>query len=211
MHLTASLLTPSYALRRLGVPDFKWLLALCSIEASTSLTTGLHPSQEFQQSGIPQGCALSLTNSLYDEAKPMCSLSFLCLSAAERGRLDVVQDLCPSRILRIPPEFVSRVFNLSAEPATMPPPTCFCIASLSWLGRFCVAHLTMRCGNHHLFLHHCNPSPGRPKREWVTEVGISKAFQYVGDDWLVTRLVQSPLAGRRTVDQALSVHAPPGV
>ena len=153
------------------------------------------------------------------ESKLMYSLSCLCLSVADRRRLDGFQNRCLRRILGIPPAFISRVSNAEVRRQA------HCHAATDLLlhrqlllfGKAFRSPLDSPMHSNSFIPGTLQPVTnayvrrvGRPRREWITEVR-NKAFQFVGDHREIARLVRNPFVWRHAVCQFLRVHAPPGV
>ena len=152
------------------------------------------------------------------ESKLMYSLSCLCLSAAERRRLDGFQNRCLRRILRIPPAFISRVPNAEVLRRAR----CHTATDML-LQRQLLFGKALRCPFDHV-MHQTAFIPGslqpatsrfvrrvgRLRREWVTEIR-NKVFEVLDGHRELARLVQNPLVWRQTVCRAIRVHAPPGI
>ena len=153
------------------------------------------------------------------ESKLMYGLSCLCLSAAERRRLDGFLNRCLRRITGIPPSFVSRVPNT----AVLHRACCNAASDMLVQRQLLLFGKVLRSPlDHPLHVSAFIPGTlqpatsryvrrvGRPRREWVSEVS-SRVFDYFGGHREVTRLVHDPAVWYRTVRQAISVHAPRGV
>ena len=153
------------------------------------------------------------------ESKLMYGLSCLCLSAAERRRLDGFQNRCLRRITGIPPSFVSRVPNT----VVLHRACCNAASDMLVQRQLLLFGKVLRSPlGHPLHVSAFTPGTlqpatsrymrrvGRPRREWVSEVS-SRVFDYFGGHREVTRLVHDPAVWYRTVRQAISVHAPRGV
>ena len=172
----------------------------------------------WKHSSLPRFRKIEIYKALI-ESKLMYSLSCLCLSSADRRRLDGFQNRRLRSILGIPPAFISRVSNMEVlrtasyisatdmllkrqlilfgkalrSPFDHPFYVCaFIPASLQRATSACVSRV------------------GRPRRERVTHVR-DKAFQFFEGHYEIARLVQNPHVWHRTVCQLLPVHAPPGV
>ena len=149
----------------------------------------------------------------------MYSLSCLCMSAAERRRLDGFQNRCLLRILRIPPAFTSRVPNAEVLRRAH----CHTATDMLLQRQLFLFGKALRCPFDHV-MHQVAFIPGslqpatsrfvrrvgRPRREWVTEIR-NKVFEVLDSQVEVARLVQNPLVWRQTVCRAIRVHVPPGV
>ena len=112
-------------------------------------------------------------------SKLMCGLSCLCLSAAERRRLDGFQNRCLRRITGIPPSFVSRVPNT----AVLHRARCNAASDMIVQRQLLLSGKVLRSPLDHL-LHVSAFIPdvrrvGRPRREWVSEVR-GRVFDYSG-------------------------------
>ena len=147
------------------------------------------------------------------ESKLMYSLSCLCLSAAERRRLDGFQNRCLRRILGITPSFISRVSNAHVLQRA----SCVAATQILLQRQLILFGKALRFPYDHRmhsssFIHGSLQAAtskyvrrvGRPRREWVTEVR-NKAFQIVNGhrelvripEFGVTRFAVSFLSTRR--------------
>ena len=153
------------------------------------------------------------------ESKLMYSLSCLCLSLADRRRLDGFRNRCLRRILGIPPAFISRVSNAEVRRQAH----CHAAADLLLHRQLLLFGKAFRSppdspmhsnsfipGTLQPVTNAYVRRVGRPSREWITEVR-NKAFQFVGDHRGIARLVHNPFVWRYAVCQFLRVHAPPEV
>ena len=153
------------------------------------------------------------------EPKLLYSLSCLCLSAADRRRLDGFQNRCLRSILGIPSAFISRISNAETTRRA----DCCANTDLLLQHQFLLFGRAFRCSHDHplrtaaFIPGSFQPATsafvrrvGRPRREWVTAIR-NKAFEHFGGHQDTARLVQNPFVWRRTVSQLLPVHAPRGV
>ena len=153
------------------------------------------------------------------ESKLMYSLSCLCLSVADRCRLDGFRNRCLRRILGIPPAFISRVSNAEVRRQAH----CHAATDLLLHRQLLLFGKAFRSppdspmhsnsfipGTLQPVTNAYVRRVGRPRREWITEVR-NKAFQFVGDHREIARLVHNPFVWRHAVCQFLRVHAPPEV
>ena len=145
----------------------------------------------------------------------MYGLSCLCLSAAERRRLDGFQNRCLCHITGIPPSFISRVPNT----AVLHRARCSAASDMLVQRQMLLFGKVLRSPlDHPMHVSAFIPGSlqpatsryvrrvGRPRREWVSEVR-SSVFQHVGGHREVTRLVHDPSVWYRAVRQAIPVHA----
>ena len=153
------------------------------------------------------------------ESKLLCSLSCLCLSAAERRRLNGFQNRCLRQILRIPPAFISRVSNAEV----LRPPHYRAATDLLLPRQLLLFGKFLRCPRDHV-MHQTALIPGtmqpatdrfirrvgRPRREWISETR-KQAFEVLDGHREEARLVHDHVVWRRSVCRSLLVHAPPSV
>ena len=143
------------------------------------------------------------------ESKLMYSLSCLCLSSADRRRLDGFQNRCLRSILGIPPAFISRVPNAEVlRRACYPAATDMLLKrQLLLFGKVLRSAYDHPLHNSAFIRGTLQPATsmyvrrvGRPRREWVTFVR-DKACQFLKSHREITRLVQNPHVWNHTVCQ----------
>lgn len=153
------------------------------------------------------------------ESKLLYSLACLCLSAAERRRLDGFQNRCLRSILGILPAYVSRISNADVLQRSKCRPATEMVLQRQMLlfGKALRAASDHPLNQSAFMRGTTEPATnkyvrrvGRPRREWVPEIR-SRCYQMIGGDQELTRLVQNSFVWQQTVKHLWSVHAPPGV
>jgi hypothetical protein len=172
----------------------------------------------WKQSSLPWMRKMRIYSSLV-ETKLLYSLSCLCLSAAERRRLDGFQNRCLRKIVGIKPAYISRVSNAEVLRRTGHQQATVLLQQRQLLlfGKVARAPLS-----HPLQQASFIPGTmlsatsryvrrvGRPRREWVPEVS-RKALAVVASFNELSRTVQDARIWKQRVQQHFTVHAPPGM